>query len=110
MKEIKPIGIETTDDACTGQPVRAIETETNLNFSSRPDNVKSWTNADVKNWVTRNHINEEIAKVLNQLNGEQLVHYNSIRLKAPEYFYKSLNAEILSVICFDCALENLFKN
>jgi hypothetical protein len=56
-------------------------------------NVILWSEEDVKEWLIKIEVNENIKTILNAFNGELLVQMNNMRINAPEFFYSSLRTD-----------------
>ena len=67
-------------------------------------NVSSWTNQDVKKWLTEIGLEQVCKEDNSELNGQTLIDLQELRGECPEYFYKCLEHTLNSKNMF-----HLFK-
>ena len=67
-------------------------------------NVSSWTNQDVKKWLTEIGLEQVCKEDISDFNGQALIDLHELRGECQEYFYKSLQHTLNSKNVF-----HLFK-
>lgn len=74
--------------------------------------VGSWNENDVRDWLTRHQIDQEIQKIIRNFNGAMLMQLNSVKKTAPDYFYTAISKnnqiELFAVLKFSIEFEKLF--
>ncbi|XP_006816972.2 uncharacterized protein LOC100367365 [Saccoglossus kowalevskii] len=83
----------------------------NIGPSTKPNDVKSWNNDDVKNWLRDyelGHLTPKFAKY----DGYKLLTMKTLSIKAPEFFYGSLDKKLgirdmYDIVTFTAAIEEL---
>ena len=92
IKELRGRGkdLDTTDG-----PKEAVirPSETSVVTATPPQsvtNVSSWTNQDVKKWLTEIGLQQVCKKNISKLNGQTLIDLQELRGECPDYFYKCL--------------------
>jgi hypothetical protein len=105
--------------------LKEIQIPINLNEKNESNNTKKdtiphenkileWTNEDVLKWLQLLNVKEGLYNELKEFNGEMLYELNSIRNKAPEYFYSCLSKttdglKLGEVVDFSKNLRKLFE-
>ena len=78
-------------------------------------NVSSWTNQDVKKWLTEIGLEQVCKEGLSDFNGQTLIDLQELRGECPEYFYKCLEhtlnlKNMFHLFKFRRELEKLLKH
>ena len=76
--------------------------------------ISEWNCEKVNDWLTESKISENIKRKLEKFDGKMLNELNSIRNKAPEYFFASLRCnstvdELFEVVNFSQKFTDLYS-
>ena len=104
-KLIKELGGRGKDLCTTDGPGGALirSREASVVTATPPQSgtkVSSWTNQDVKKWLTEIGLEQVCKEDISEFNGQRLIDLQELRGECPEYFYK----------CLECTLnlKNMF--
>jgi len=95
-KLIKELGGRGKDVDTTDGPGETLirPSEASVSVTAPPPqsvtNVSSWTNQDVKKWLTEIGLEEVCKEDISEFNGERLIDLQELRREGLEYFYKCL--------------------
>jgi len=92
---IKELGGRGKDLDTTDGPGEALirPIETSVVTAPAPQsvtNVSTWTNQDVKKWLTEIGLEQVCKEDISEFNGQTLIDLHELRGECPEYFYKCL--------------------
>ena len=92
---IKELGGRGKDLDTTDGPKEAVISPSEASVLTSPPpqsvtNVSSWTNQDVKKWLTEIGLEQVSKKNISKFNGQILIDLHKLRGECPEYFYKCL--------------------
>lgn len=83
---------------------------------ARPEikqNIESWSNTQVIEWLQTNGTSESIRETLKNFDGLMLSDLNTIRSTAPDYFYEAISKnntiDLYSVVKFNRVFKSLFQ-
>ena len=94
-KLIKELGGRGKDLDTTDGPTEALIRPSEASVVKEPPpqsvtNVSSWTNQDVKKWLTEIGLEQVCKGDFSELNGQTLIDLQELRGECPDYFYKCL--------------------
>ena len=94
-KLIKELGGRGKDVDTTDGPVEALIRQREASVVTAPPQqsltkVSSWTNQDVKKWLTEIGLEQVCKEDISEFNGQRLIDLQELRGECPEYFYKCL--------------------
>ena len=94
-KLIKELGGRGKDFDKTDGPVEALIRQREASVVTAPPpqsvtKVSSWTNQDVKKWLTEIGLEQVCKEDISEFNGQRLIDLHELRGECPEYFYKCL--------------------
>ena len=91
IKELRGRGrdVDTTDGPGEAL-IRPIEASVVAAPPQQSTNVSSWTNEDVKIWLTEIGLKHVCKKDISEFNGQTLIDLQELRGECPDYFYKCL--------------------
>ena len=94
-KLIKELGRRGKDVDTTDGPGEALTRPSEASVVTAPPpqsvtNVSSWTNQDVKKWLTEIGLEQVCKEDISEFNGQTLIDIHELRGECPEYFYKCL--------------------
>ena len=94
-KLIKELGGRGKDVDATDGPVEALIRQREASVVTAPPpqsltKVSSWTNQDVKKWLTQIGLEQVCKEDISEFNGQRLIDLQELRGECPEYFYKCL--------------------
>ena len=96
---IKELGGRGKDVDTTDGPGEALIRPSEAGVVAAPPppsvtNVSSWTNQDVKKWLTEIGLEHVCKEDISEFNGQRLIDLQELRGECPEYFYKCLEHTI----------------
>ena len=94
-KLIKELGGRGKDVDTTDGPVEVLIRQREASVVTAPlpqslTKVSSWTNQDVKKWLTEIGLEQVCKEDISEFNGQRLIDLQELRGECPEYFYKCL--------------------
>ena len=105
-KLIKELGGRGKDLDTTNGPGEAVIRPSEASALTAPPpqsvtNVSSWTNQDVKKWLTEIGLEQVCKEDISKFNGQTLIDLHDLRGECPDYFYKCLEHTLNSKNVFD---------
>ena len=118
-KLIKELGGRGKDLDTTDGPKEAVIRPSEASAITAPPpqsvtNVSSWTNQDVKKWLTQIGLTQVCKEDISEFNGQALIDLQEVRGECPDYFYKCLEhtlnlKNMFQVFKFRKELDNLLS-
>ena len=106
-KLIKELGGRGKDLDTTDGPGEAVIRPSEASVVTAPPphksvtNVSSWTNQDVKKWLTEIGLEQVCKEDISKFKGQTLIDLHELRGECPDYFYKCLEHTLNSKNVFD---------